>query len=67
MEQKRKKLDWLIVLGAFVFNILFFFVPLGEETGFRAAWDVSPWFGIPMGLLALGFFVGRLVMSIKKW
>lgn len=66
-ERKRVTLDWLIVVGALVFNILWYFVPLAGETGFMSAWGVSPFFAVPMSLVVTGSFVGRLVLSIKKW
>lgn len=66
-EQKRKNLDWFIVLGASIFNILFFFIPLADETAFMSLWNITPWLAIPVGLVPLGFLIGRLIMSIKKW
>ena len=68
MEQKRKNLDWIVVAIALVVNILWYFVPLAGETAFMALWyGASPWLAIPLSLVATGFFVGRLIISIKKW
>ena len=67
MKEKRVKLDWIIVAGALALNILWYFVPLAGETGFMALWGSVPWLAVPISLVMTGFFVGRLVLSIKKW
>ena len=67
MKEKRVTLDWLVVAGALAINILWYFVPLAGETGFMALWEVEPLFAVPSSLVLTGFFVGRLIMSIKKW
>ena len=67
-KRKRITLDWIIVAIALAVNILWYFVPLADETAFMALWDgTSPWLAIPLSLVITGFFVGRLIMSIKKW
>ena len=57
----------LWVLGAVLFNVLFFFVPLAGQTGFNSAWEVSPFFGGFMLLVAITFLVYRIIILIKKW
>ena len=67
MKEKRITLDWVIVIIALALNILWYFVPLAGETGFMALWEVEPFFAVPISLVVTGFFVGRLILSIKKW
>lgn len=65
---KRVTLDWIIVIIALVINVLWYFVPLAGETGFNALWDgTNLVIAILISLVVTGFFIGRLIMSIKKW
>jgi len=67
-EQKRVGLDWIIVVAALAMNILWYFIPLAGETAFSALWyGASPWLAVPLSLVLTGFFIGRLILSIKKW
>ena len=64
---KKLTLDWVIVIAALALNILWYFVPLAGETGFASLWNSVPWLAVPISLVVTGFFVGRLILSIKKW
>ena len=48
-------------------NILWFFIPLGEETGFASLWGASPFLAILISLVPNGFFAGWIIQAIKKW
>lgn len=67
-KQKRKQLDWIIVIFALAINILWYFVPLAGETAFHALKEgATLWVAIPISIILTGFFIGRLIMSIKRW
>ena len=48
-----------------MFNILFAFVPLGGETGFNAAKDISPFLAFILEAILLYAFFGTLYFYIK--
>jgi hypothetical protein len=57
----------IILIFAAVLGILFWFVPLGGETGFQSLWNESPFIAILLSLVPAGFFTGWLITTIKKW
>ena len=58
---------FILILGV-VLCVLFFFVPLGEETGFASLWyGAHPILAILIGLVPIGFMIGWLIQIIKKW
>ena len=71
MEKKKtfwtttRVINSILLVVTFVFNILFAFVPLGGETGFNAAKDISPFLAIILEAILLYAFFGTLYFYIK--
>jgi len=67
MKDLPTRLNWILVTIALIINILWYFVPLADETGVVAAWGVHPVFGIFLSAILAYFFIALLISAIKKW
>ena len=67
MKDLPTTLNWILVTTALVLNILWYFVPLADETGVAAAWGVHPVFGIFLSAVLAYFFIALLISAIKRW
>jgi len=63
---KKLTLDWIVVIAAFIVNILWYFIPLAGETGAKSLADVH-YALIPLTSIPLLVLIARVQMLIKKW
>lgn len=66
MKNLSPRMTWILVGLALIFNILWYFVPMGDTTGARALVEVHWLLGI-LALIPLAFLTLLTVHAVKKW